>query len=130
MQCTLCGVIVFYFLPVEKDGLCDVAQVKIVQEYHNMNKSAFAVGNVTFVADIDTESFEYLFFFLYYSFGDNTSATLQVLSETPYISHTHNYTDVCNNCSYDIIVIMVRELPPKSPQYCAGCGMPINVISE
>ena len=115
-KCTFCSVIVFYFLLVEKDGLCGM-EVDIVQENHNASKPAYAVGNVMFEAIFDTEITEYL---LYYSFGDNTSATLKV----PYTTQTHNYTDVCNNCSYDVTLIMLPEL-----QYCMERNT-IDIISE
>lgn len=106
--------ILFYFLLVEKE-ICEV-HINIVQENHNASKPAYAVGNVTFEVVFETGDT----YFLYYSFGDNTSATLKV----PYTTQTHNYTDVCNNCSYDVTLIMLPEL-----QYCMERNT-IDIISE
>ena len=105
-----------------KDGFCEV-DVNTLQENHNENKPAYAVGNVTFEANFSTGEPEY---FLCYSFGDNTSATLKVQGYT-HTTHIHNYTDVCNNCSYDVTVILLEFLTPR---YCPVPHHPINVISE
>ena len=103
-----------------------MVEVEFVQEYHNINKLAYAVGNVTFVVFIKKEILPV--YFLYYSFGDNTSATLKVQDHTSNTSQIHSYTDVCNNCSYDVTVIILSELR-KSPVYRTDRGV-INVISE
>ena len=113
------------FLIVEKYGSCTI-WVETSQEHHHTNKPAYAVGNVTFFVYITTELSEY---FLFYSFGDNTSATFKIQNDTLNTSHIHDYTDVCNNCSYDVSVIMLLE-HHQSPVYCTKRGNPINVISE
>ena len=112
------------FLIVEK-GSCTL-EVDTSQVYHSKKKPAYAVGNVTFFVYIETELSEY---FLFYSFGDNTSATFKVQNDTLNTSHIHDYTDVCNNCSYDVTLIMLSEYH-QSPVYCTKRGNPINVISE
>ena len=113
------------FLVVDKDGTCAI-WVKTSQEHHNTNKPAYAVGNVTFYISITTELSEY---FLYYSFGDNTSATFKVQNYTLNSSHIHDYTDVCSNCNYDVNVIMLSE-HHQSSEYCTERDNPIKVISE
>ena len=104
-------------------------EVEISQENHNASKPAYAVGNVTFQTNFITEVYvPAIEYFFYYSFGDNTSAILK--GYTPYTTYIHNYTGVCNNCSYDVTVILLELLKTPRAQYCPEYSVPINVISE
>ena len=103
-----------------------LVEVATYQENHDTEKSAFAIGNVTFMSNITLNWIISDFYLLYYSFGDKTNYTLKRNSPTISANHTHNYTDVCDECNYEVTVISVSY----DSRYCRSERTKISVISE
>lgn len=107
------------------------------QEYHDMNKSSYAIGNVMFntSSSLDPPFWRSIkYYFLYYSFGDNTNTSLKYHDNKTgdhTHNHTHHYASVCDMCQYEVtlIAIIVREAFNAS-LYCKSGHTNISVISE
>jgi len=111
----------------EKDDC--VVNVSTQQENHDVTKPSYALGNVTFVANISLDLAFTKYFIYIYSFGDNTTDTHHIehgLIRTVY--HDHNYTDVCNNCKYEVTAIAFSDFDRL--YYCRSNLTEISVISE
>ena len=99
--------------------------VEINEENHYMNKSAYAVGSIIiFNTTIFQNPDEY--YFLHYSFGDNTSENVKNNKSVITDHRNHSYTDVCSKCEYAVTFIAFIF---GIPYYCTyQCS--IDVISE
>ena len=118
-------IVMFLIARFETFGQCNVT-VDLYQENHDKRKSAYAIGNVTFMSHITLDWILTKYYLLYYSLGDKNSHTESRPSPTLSASYTHDYTAVCDNCTYEVTVIAVSY----DSHFCQSERAKISVISE
>ena len=117
--------LLFLFLIVHSTTEQCVVKVATYQENHDMEKSAYAIGNVTFMSNVTLNWILADYYLLYYSFGDKTNDTLKKISPTISANYTYNYTNVCDKCNYKVTLIAVSY----DSHFCQSSGK-ISVISK
>ena len=120
-------IIVFFYYVAQFKTIeeCNV-KVATYQKNHDAEKSAYAIGNVTFMSNVTLNWILTEYYLLHYSFGDKKDHTEKRISPTLSANHTHNYTTVCDKCSYEVTVIAVSY----NSHYCRSKRAKISVISE